>query len=93
MADQGEFCYTSPHNKPRLAIDPGEEVVVETEDAFSGQIRKEGDRRDLQKMPHPNPQSGPTYVRGTKKGDTLAVKIEDVQPLTGQGSTGIVSFW
>ena len=94
MADQGEFCYTiSPHNKPRLAIEPGEEVVVETEDAFSGQIRREGDRRDLQKMPHSNPQSGPIYVRGTKKGDTLAVKIEDIQPLTGQGSTRIVSFW
>ena len=94
MADQGEFCYTiSPHNKPRLAMDPGEEVVVETEDAFSGQIRKEGDRRDLQKMPHSNPQSGPIYVRGAKKGDTLAVKIEDIQPLIGQGSTRIVSFW
>ncbi len=94
MADQGEFCYTiSPHNKPRLAIDPGEEVIVETEDAFSGQIRREGDRRDLQKMPHSNPQSGPIYVKGTKKGDTLAVKIEDIQPLIGQGSTRIVSFW
>jgi amidase len=94
LADQGEFCYTiSPHNKPRLTIDPGEEVIVETEDAFSGQIRREGDRRDLQKMPHSNPQSGPIYVRGTKKGDTLAVKIEDIQPLIGQGSTRIVSFW
>ena len=30
---------------------------------------------------------------GTKKGDTLAVKIEDIQPLIGQGSTRIVSFW
>lgn len=94
LAAQGELCYTiSPHNTPRLTIDPGEVVLVETEDAFSGQIRKEGDRRDLLKKPYTNPQSGPIYVNGAKNGDTLAVKIEDIQPLIGQGSTRIVSFW
>jgi acetamidase/formamidase len=94
LAAQGEYCYTiSPNNKPRLTVDPGEEVVVETEDAFSGQIRKNGDRRNLQSVPYPNPQSGPIYVNGAGKGDTLAVKIEDIQPLIGQGATRIVSSW
>jgi amidase len=52
LANQGELCYTiSPLNKPRLRIDPGESVVVETQDAYSGQIRREGDRRDLDKIP------------------------------------------
>lgn len=94
LRDQGEFCYTiSPNNKPRLAIDPGETISVETEDAFSGQVRTDEDRRDMTKAPYGNPQSGPIYVRGAKKGDALAVKIEDIQPLIGQGATRIVSFW
>ena len=36
----------SRHVEPRLRIEPGETIVVETEDAFSGQIRTAADRRD-----------------------------------------------
>ena len=94
LKEQGELCYTiSPNNRPRLRIDSGESLVVETEDAFSGQVRTENDRRDMETKPYPNPQSGPIYVNGAKKGDTLAVKIDDIQPLIGQGATRIVSFW
>ena len=94
MKAQGELYYTiSPDNKPRLTVDPGEVVIGETEDAFSGQIRKDGDRRNLQTVPYANPQSGPIYVDGAKKGDVLAVKIEDILPLIGQGATRIVSSW
>jgi amidase len=91
---QGELCYTiSASNTPRLRVDSGDIVRVETEDAFSGQIRKEGDRRDVTQKPYPNPQSGPIYVNNAVRGDTLAVRIEDIQPLIGQGATRIVSFW
>jgi amidase len=94
LASQGELCYTiSPSNKPKLFVEPGEKVVIETEDAMSGQIRKENDRRDLTTKPFSNPQSGPLYVNGAKRGDTLVVKIEDIQPLIGQGATRISSFW
>ena len=94
LKDQGELCYTiSPNNRPRLRIDSGETVIVETEDAFSGQVRTENDRRDMKTKPYPNPQSGPIYVNGAKKGDTLMVKIDDIQPLIAQGATRIVSFW
>ena len=94
LRDQGELCYTiSPNNNPRLHVDPGEIVEVETEDAFSGQVRTDGDRRDMKAIPYPNPQSGPIYVNGAKKGDTLKIKIDDIQPLIGQGATRIVSFW
>jgi acetamidase/formamidase len=68
-------------------------VAVETEDAFSGQVRKEGERRDLAKKPFSNPQSGPIYINNAKQGDTLAIRIESIEPLTGQGATRIVSFW
>ena len=77
----------SRHNPPRLTIDPGETVVVETEDAFSGQIKKEGDRRDNVAMPYGNPQTGPILVNGAERGDTLVVHIEKIDPLRGQAAT------
>ena len=63
------------HNPPALTIHPGETVKVETEDAFNGLVRKEGDHRDLLKKSQGNPQSGPIYVEGAEKGDTLVVHI------------------
>jgi len=84
----GKLYYEiSKDNPPAIKINPGETLIVETEDAFSGQIRKEGDRRDAQTMPYGNPQSGPIYVEGAERGDTLSVYIVDIKPLIGQAAT------
>ena len=94
LREQGELCYTiSPFTEPRITIDSGESLVVETEDAFSGQIRKEGDRRDTKSVPYPNPLSGPIFVEGARPGGTLAVKIVEITPLIGQGATRILPWW
>lgn len=94
LKDQGDLLYTiSSQHKPRLFVNSGETFCVETEDAFSGQIRKEGDLRDLKRIPYGNPQSGPIYVNNAKPGDILSVQIQDIVPLTGQGATRIVSSW
>ena len=77
----------SRHLEPRLRIEPGETIVVESEDAFSGQIRTNADRRDKSKMPFGNPQTGPILVEGAEPGDALAVKIESIRPLIGQCAT------
>jgi acetamidase/formamidase len=77
----------SRHNPPRLTIEPGETVVVETEDAFTGQIREESDRRDVIAMPYGNPQTGPILVEGAEKGDTLTVHIHDIEARLGQAAT------
>ena len=77
----------SRHNEPRLKILPGETVVFETEDAFSGQIRTNDDRRDKGKMPYGNPQTGPVWIEGAKHGDSLAVKIVSIEPSIGQCAT------
>jgi len=77
----------SRHNELRLRIQPGETVLVESEDAFSGQIRTNEDRRDKTKKPYGNPQTGPIWVEGAEPGDTLAVAIEDIQPSIGQCAT------
>ncbi len=74
----------SRHVEPRLRVEPGETIVVETEDAFSGQIRNDADRRDKTTMPFSNPQTGPIFVDGAEPGDALAVKIESITPTRGQ---------
>ena len=77
----------SRHNEPRLRIEPGESVLVETQDAFSGQIRTDDDRRDKTKAPYGNPQTGPIWVKTAQPGDTLAVTIESIEPSIGQCAT------
>ena len=77
----------SRHNEPRLRITPGETVLVEAEDAFSGQIRTNADRRDKTKKPYGNPQTGPIWIEGAEPGDALAVKIEEIRPSIGQCAT------
>lgn len=77
----------SRHNEPRLRIESGETVLVDAEDAFSGQIRSNDDRRDKTLKPYGNPQTGPIWVEGAAPGDTLAVKIESIEPTIGQCAT------
>jgi acetamidase/formamidase len=72
---------------PVAEIKPGARVVIETEDAFSGQIRRAGDRRDKSAVPLSNPVSGPIAVRGAEPGDALIVAIDRIEPLIGQCAT------
>ncbi|MCA9020726.1 MAG: acetamidase/formamidase family protein, partial [Planctomycetaceae bacterium] len=62
--------------EPRIYIEPGETIRVESEDALSGQIRKAGDLRDKSKVPFSNPLTGPIFINQAEPGDTLAIKIE-----------------
>jgi acetamidase/formamidase len=77
----------SRHVEPRLWIEPGDSIAVESEDAFSGQIRTAADRRDKATMPYSNPQTGPICVRGAEPGDALAVTIHEIKPTLGQCCT------
>src|SRR5262249_34081436 len=77
----------SRHNEPRVRIEPGETLIVESEDAFSGQIRANTDRRDKTKKPYGNPQTGPIWIEGAQPGDALAVTIHEIKPSIGQCAT------
>lgn len=77
----------SRHLEPRERIAPGETLIVESEDALSGQIRTPLDVRDKVKMPFSNPVSGPIFVEGAEPGDTLAVRIREIHPTIGQCAT------
>src|SRR6186997_1798214 len=77
----------SRHHEPRLEVESGETVLVETEDAFSGTIRTNEDRRDKKKMPYSNPLTGPIVVRGAQVGDAIAVTIGAIRPTLDQCAT------
>lgn len=77
----------SRHLEPEIHVKPGDRIVVESEDALSGQIRKPGDRRDKTTVPFSNPVAGPIYVEGAEPGDTLTVHINQIEPRDGQAAT------
>ena len=82
----------SPYDKPVAYVKSGESIVIEVEDACSGQIRKADDMRDRRKIPFGNPVVGPIYVEGARKGGILTVFIEDIKPTIGQGATYLSEF-
>ena len=94
IAAQGDFHYVyGPYAKPALTINPGDVVVVETEDAFGGVITSEKDSPTAKlKFPFLNPQCGPVAVSGVEKGDCLAVHIHAVETRGAQpaGKTCII---
>jgi amidase len=84
----GQLHYEfSRHVKPVVTVAPGDTVVVETEDAFSGQIREPGDRRDRTTVPYGNPVSGPIAIAGAETGDAVVVEVHGIEPLIGQCAT------
>ncbi len=61
----------APHNKPVASIDSGEELIVETWDAFEG-VR---DPAKLEEVALRGPATGPIYVIGAEPGDALKVEF------------------
>jgi acetamidase/formamidase len=71
-----------PDIPPVLRCKPGDEVVLETRDAFDGQF---GPGASLEIVARPNlgvvhPLTGPVYVEGAEPGDLLDVEILDIEP-------------
>lgn len=83
----------SPYNEPRLTVEPGERITLEVSDSMGGRVQKEGDKPDPINVPYPNPVTGPIYVKGAEKGDTLIVDIHDLQPLRNTAVTKINNWW
>ena len=90
--DAGLKYTLSPYDEPVIRVKPKETLVVEVEDAPSGQIRKEGDFRDRSKIPFGNPLVGPIYIEGAEKGGTVSISIRDIKPTIGQGATYLSEF-
>jgi amidase len=70
-----------PELEPVLEVEPGETVVFETNDCFTGQIRSEDDLVTAIDMSRINGATGPVAVKGAEPGDSLVAEILDVQPI------------
>ena len=73
--------------EPVLHLKSGDILDTNTLDCFGNGLKKPGDT--LSMATGDNPLAGPFYVEGAEPGDTLAVKILDLQV---DGNTGIGAF-
>lgn len=73
--------------EPIARLKSGDILDTNTLDCFGNAIKKLGDTLSMAKGD--NPLAGPFYVEGAEPGDTLAVKILDLQV---DGDTGVGAF-
>jgi acetamidase/formamidase len=70
-----------PYAEPIARVQPGEVLDIYTEDAFESRVQSEDDLpTKVLNFPFLNPQTGPIYVEGAEKGDTLVVEIVEIEP-------------
>jgi amidase len=65
----------NPEHKLAEHVKPGETVLVETEDAFGGQVKNGRDSRETLDWSKVDGATGPIYIENAKPGDTLVVDI------------------
>jgi amidase len=78
-----DYSYVfNPYRDPIATVAVGEEVTLHCDDAFESRIQSKDDlpSKALATAKFLNPQTGPIYVEGAEPGDTLAVRIVDIEP-------------
>jgi amidase len=71
----------SPYAEPVASVRPGDVLDIYTEDAFESRIQSTSDLpSQVLEFPKVNPQTGPIYVEGAEKGDTLVVELLEIAP-------------
>ena len=73
------FFAFSPNLTPVVRVAQGEEVVLQTHDCFSGQLKTSADTLETLDWSITNPATGPVYIEGTKPGDLLCVDLLEVK--------------
>src|SRR5216683_1612033 len=80
----GELKYTFASSyAPVARLKSGDILETNTVDCFGNAIKKPGDT--LSMAPGDNPLTGPFYIEGAEPGDTLAVKILEIEVDGNQG--------
>jgi len=90
--DVGLKYVLSPYDEPVAYARPKEDIILEVEDATSGQVRGSNDIRDRRRIPFGNPVVGPIYIEGAERGSTLSISINEIKPTVGQGATYLSEF-
>ncbi len=71
-----------PGIEPKLEVEPGELVVLETRDALDGYVTSASTEADFGNVSAGaiHPLTGPVFVRGAKPGDLLEIEFVEIQP-------------
>ncbi|WP_181444527.1 acetamidase/formamidase family protein [Bacillus sp. 03113] len=72
--DQFVFSFSGKH-APVLSVQSGDQVIIRTQDCFSGQIQSDDDLVTSMDYSRINPATGPIYVKEAEPGDILKVEI------------------
>lgn len=85
----------NPYREAVARVNPGDRVTIHTEDAFESRIKSKEDipSRALATAKFLNPQTGPVYVEGAEPGDTLAVRIESIEPTRDFAVSTLVPYF
>jgi acetamidase/formamidase len=88
----GQWSYViGPYRKPIATVNPGEIFAVETADAFENKVDSpKADITKLITLPYVNPLTGPIYIAGAEKGDTLALTIHSIEATRSYGVSAII---
>ena len=88
----GHYAYViGPYADPVATVTPGETFAVETVDAFENRISSpDDDITRIIQLPFVNPLTGPIYVEGAEKGDTLAVKVHSIELTRDYGVSALI---
>ncbi len=77
-----KYTYAASY-QPVARLKSGNILETNTVDCFGNAIKKPGDTLDM--APGDNPLTGPFFIEGAEVGDTLAIKILDLQVDGNQG--------
>ena len=80
-----------PYAEPIAKVTPGETFQIDTLDAFENKIDSPSvDLGKILQLPYVNPCTGPIYIEGAEKGDTLAVSIHKIEMTREYGVSCII---
>jgi len=90
VAKSGEHCKDDPncfnriHHaiKPVARVRPGQQFVLETRDGLDSDLDFNSTPADVAavNLDRCHPLTGPVYIEGAKKGDSIAVTVVDIVP-------------
>jgi len=86
--DENKLKFVFATSEPVLHIRSGDVLETNTVDAFGNVLQKPGDTLSMVKGD--NPLTGPFFIDGAEPGDTLAVKILDLQ-VDGKQGVGTIA--
>jgi amidase len=78
--------FLDPRSPPAITIESGDELLVETWDAFEGGR----DAAAFERKDPKGPATGPIFVRGAAPGDALRIDFLSIAPKTDEGAAHMV---